>query len=265
VRFPGADVPAFLLSNASFSIAERADFPRVAGALRDLTSDPDLVGRPVSLEASAVSGGRTLALAGAVDLRAGSRDGTSIRMDTADWPVRLEEGLEALSIGSLAGDAALGIDFALGSGGGATGGGSVSLRGIAVQMAARDDPLGSSVAGILQSIPEANAQFTFSMTATEISSLVMRTNLDELLFRKVGAEIGKLSDGYELTIREELASRLDPELDRNADLSAALAALQESAGTDLATTTSYGDALAKARAELEKRLKIAIPLPKLTF
>ena len=58
----------------------------------------------------------------------------------------------------------------------------------------------------------------------------MRTDLDELLFKKVGGEIGKLADGYEVKIREELASRLAPELDRNADLSASLAALQESAG-----------------------------------
>jgi hypothetical protein len=38
-----------------------------------------------------------------------------------------------------------------------------------------------------------------------------------------------------------------------------------SAGDDLAVAASYDDVLAKARAEVEKRLKITIPLPKLTF
>jgi len=41
--------------------------------------------------------------------------------------------------------------------------------------------------------------------------------------------------------------------------------LRKAAGADLATAGSYGKVLEDAQKELEKRLKTAIPLPKLGF
>lgn len=48
VVYPGAAFPRFLLSKAAFSIEERPEAPRIEVSVRDISSDPDVLGRPIS-------------------------------------------------------------------------------------------------------------------------------------------------------------------------------------------------------------------------
>ncbi len=66
-------------------------------------------------------------------------------------------------------------------------------------------------------------------------------------------------------IEVEVARRLESGLGENAELARTFAELQGMTGQDLATTKGYATVLADAQKELEKRLRTAIPLPKLTF
>ena len=60
VLYPGAALPRFLLSSAAFSLAAGPGIPDIEASIRDVTSDPDIIGKPAVLEAAAALGGQTL-------------------------------------------------------------------------------------------------------------------------------------------------------------------------------------------------------------
>ena len=128
VVFPGASRPRFHLVNASFSVGERADLPGLEASLRDVTSDPDLVGRPAALEASATVDRMRLALSATVDARTGAAAAIHANLSAENLALALRDGIEAVGLSSLSGTATLRTDFTLAAAGTATGGGSVALR-----------------------------------------------------------------------------------------------------------------------------------------
>ena len=203
VVFAGSVFPRFLLSAARLSLGERPGFPRIEASVRDITSDPDLLDRPISIQASGTLDRQVLSLDAMIDPRTRRQNDVEIHLRADNWSMALEEGFEWLRIYSVTGTAGLQTDFTLAPGGDARGEGSIALRNIVVEMVVRDESIGAAVAEALGSIPEATAQFTFTMTGGKAANVSVRTNLDELVSKKAVEQLGRL--------REELAGRLaDP-------------------------------------------------------
>jgi uncharacterized protein (TIGR03545 family) len=265
VVFPGASQPGFLLENASFSVAERANLPRIEGSLRDLTTDPDLVGRPIEVSANAAAGLKALSLEALIDTRTGEPDGTRVSFTADNWNLGLSERLESLGIESLAGIASIRTELSLASGGVARGTGTVTVREIALGMKTADDPVAATVADALRSVPEALVDFTFAGGAGGLTDMTVRTNLDDAVSRKINEQARRLTADAKAKLRGELDARLAPQLARNAELAAALSGLQATSGEDLASAQAAAATLATVQKDLEARLKSALPLPKLGF
>jgi uncharacterized protein (TIGR03545 family) len=265
VWFPGAVYPRFLLSSARFSIGERPGFPRLEASVQDITSDPDLVDRPISLRADGRLEGKELSLQGTIDTRSRRHTDAEVSLRADNWGVAFREGLGSLGIRSVEGTAGIRTELRLAAAGGADGEGSIALRGIAVEVDASEDPIGRAAAEALRSIPEALVEFSFAAAAGKAATVSVRTNLDQLVSKSIAAQVGKLGAQYEGKLREELSGRLAAALNENEALTSSLRELQKAAGVDLSTAGSYGQVLADAQKELEKKLKGAIPLPKLGF
>jgi len=265
VLFPGSSRPRFHLENASFSVAERPNLPRIEGSLRDLTSDPDLVGRPIDVTAAAAAGITALSLAATIDTRTGEPEGTRLDFAADNWDVDLREGLESLGIDSLAGVASIRTGLALASGGPARGSGTVKARDIVLGLKPGDDPVAAAVADALRSVPEALVDFSFVNGDGGIAELSARTNLDDVVSRKIGEQAHKLTADAKVKLREELDARLAPDRARNAELAGSLAGLQAAAGEDLAGAGEAAEAIARIRKDLETKLRGVLPIPKIGF
>jgi uncharacterized protein (TIGR03545 family) len=273
VVYPGAAFPRFLLSKAAFSIDERPEAPRIEASVRDISSDPDVLGRPISLEASAVKGGQALSVDATIDTRARRQTDAEGSLSAENWELSLREGLESLSVGSLSATAGLHVDFRVLPGGESSGKGSISLRSIDLAPLAGADPLGVAVGETLASIPRATVDFTFTIARAGDSRVAVRTNLDDVLSKSISAQAGRLVAQYEGKLRDEVTRRLAAELEKNQVLASSLAQMQKAAGADLAMAGSYDRVLTDARRALERKLKGAIPpgaegafpLPKLGF
>jgi uncharacterized protein (TIGR03545 family) len=265
IAYPGAASPRFLLSQAAFSIAERADMPAIAATLRDVTSDPDALGRPAVLHASAARGAQALSLQASIDARSTGSSDAEVSLSAENWPLELREGLEPLSLGSLSAKAGIGMEVRLPGGGGFEGEGTVVLDSIALRPLASGDPLGDALAGALASVRKARLDFELSQPAGAGPTVSARTDLDEVLSKAAAAQGAKLAAQYEAKISAELKSRLQAELAKNEALASTLAGLEKSAAADLATAGSFQKVLADAQRSLEKKLKSAVPLPKLGF
>jgi len=265
VVFPGASRPRFHLVNASFSVAERGDFPGIDASVSDVTSDPDLVGRPATMEASAAVDRMRFALSATVDTRTSAAAAARVNVSADNLPLALGEGLEAVRIESLSGMATLQTDLFLTTTGAAAGGGSAAVRDLSVQTIASDDPVAKAVADALRAVPVARADFSYTMAPGAAPVITIRTNLDDVISKKIGEQLDRVSADARKGIEAEVTRRLESGLGENAELARTFADLQGMAGQDLATTKGYATVLADAQKELEKRLRTAIPLPKLTF
>jgi uncharacterized protein (TIGR03545 family) len=265
IVYPGAASPRFLLSEAAFSIAERDELPGISAAVRDITSDPDILGRPIAFEASAEKEVQSLSLRGTIDARAGRKTDAEMSLAAGSWGLAISEGLEAVSVSSLKATADLGLDMRFPAGAGPEGEGSVVLDRITLQPLATGDAVGEAVAASLASARNARIDFGFSQPEGGAPLVSVRTNLDEVLSGAVKAQAARLAGEYEGRIREELEKKLQGDLERNEALSSALAGFEKTALTDLAAAGSYQKVLVDARTSLEKKLKSAVPLPKLGF
>jgi uncharacterized protein (TIGR03545 family) len=264
VRYPGSALPRFLLSSAAFSLAGQPGVPDIEATLRDVTSDPDILGRPASVSAAAALGGQSLSLDATIDTRTGRQSDALVALRADNWDLALEEGLEMLSIRSLSGMTDLQVEATL-AGGGARGQGRVSVRGMALDLETGGDPLASAAAAALRAVPEALVSFSFTAPSDGPADVSASTNLDAALAEALGAQAGRLAAEYEGQVRVELMKRLEAGLAENGRLAGDLAGLQKAAVGHLTLAESWTGALADARKQLEKRLKSAIPLPKLGF
>jgi uncharacterized protein (TIGR03545 family) len=264
VHYPGSALPRFLLSSAAFSLAGQPGVPDIEAALADVTSDPDILGRPASVSAAAALGGQSLSLDAAIDTRTGRQSDAQLALRADNWDLALEDGLEAMSIRSLSGTTDLQVEVTL-AGGGVRGQGRVSVRGMALVLETGGDPLASAAAAALRAVPEALVRFSFGAPADGPADVSASTNLDAALAEALGAQAGRLAAEYEEQVRVELMKRLEGGLAENGRLAGDLAYLQKAAVGNLTLTESWTGALADARKQLEKRLKSAIPLPKPGF
>jgi hypothetical protein len=264
VRYPGTALPRFLLSSAVLSLAGQPGLPDVEASLRDITSDPDILARPASVQASVTMGGQALSLEGILDARSRRPFDASVSVEADNWDLTLRGGLEQASISSVRGTAGLRIAATL-AGGGVQGQGRLSVRGMALELVTGGDPLATAVADSLRAVPEALVGFTFAVPRDGEASVTVSTSLDAALAQAMSGQAAKLASQYEGQVRGELAKRLEAGLRENDGLGAGLAALQKTAGADLARAGTYSQVLRDAQAQLEKKLKAAIPLPKLGF
>lgn len=264
VQYPGTALPRFLLSSAVLSLAGQPGVPDVEASLRDITSDPDILERPATVRASATMGGQALSLEGILDARSSRPFDASVSVEADNWDLAFREGLEKASISSLSGTAGMRLAAVLDRGG-VQGQGRLSVRGMALELITGGDPLASAAADALRTVPEALVDFTFAVPREGPASVTVTTNLDAALAQAMSGQAAKLASQYEGQVRGELAKRLEAGLRENDGLGAGLASLQKAAGADLARAGSYSKVLQDAQRELEKRLKAAIPLPKLRF
>lgn len=265
VAYPGASRPRFLVENAAFSVAERADLPRIEGSLSDLTTDPDLVGRPIDVSAAVAAGVKALSLDATIDTRTGEPGGTRVALAADNWDLGLNEGLEPLGIDTLAGIASIRTEVSLVAGGAILGTGAVTVRDMVLGTAAGDDPIVKTVVDAIRSVPETLVDFTYAAAAGGAPQITTRTNLDEVLSSKIGEQAQRLTADAKVRLRGELDARLAPELAQYSGLADRLAGLRATAGEDLAGADDLSAALLKVQKDLETRLKTSIPLPKITF
>jgi uncharacterized protein (TIGR03545 family) len=265
VRFPGADRPGFHLVHAAFSLPARDGLPALEATLADVTGDPDLVGRPAVLDAAAVAGATRIALYVGIDARTGADEAVRGTVSADNVSVALREGLEAAGLASLSGTADLRTDLALVPGGGVRGGGSVVLRGASVTPASADNQVAAVVASALREVPAAGAEFTFTAAPGAAPELSLRTNLDEAVAKKVAGQLDRVAADARGAIEDAVRGKLAGALATIDDTDRRYADLQALVAGDLGRTRELSKALADVQKELEKKLKSALPLPKLTF
>ncbi|UCF99111.1 MAG: TIGR03545 family protein [Spirochaetaceae bacterium] len=278
VPFPVAAYPRFLLENAVVSL--RGDSKTVQGSLQNLSSNPDLIDRPLIFAFQQSEGEKSLAIDGALDSRSTRKHDLELRVQAAGYTVELSEGLEDLGLSSLSAGYRFRTDFILSRlDDTATGQGLLELYDLVLQPLPEQSRLGTVLYSTLGSLSTVDVTFDYAVAGGSLARVAARSSVDQQLARALEERFAEISAGYESRLREELRTRLGSQLQENEALSGSFAELVQDSDGNLREVAAYEAVLEQRRAEVEKRIADTqkqatdavrsqlekLPLPKLGF
>jgi uncharacterized protein (TIGR03545 family) len=228
VVFPSRRYPSFYMGKLA------SDFTiqgwNSAFDLRDLSSAPEITGRPVLLKLSVAEtgkGGRFVSFAGSADFRDSAAELFGAELRGGNFPFSAAAELDAIGIGGFNGLAGLEVTAAGGRDGG------VYIAGSAkVSDAALLDPRGTVAQAIAQAVDEADTVelgFNYARSAgSPDDTFSVDTNIDELVvtaLKKTAAEYAKKAAAeLERAVRSYISGYVSTEYLSNDDLDKLFAA-----------------------------------------
>lgn len=250
VVYPSAALPRFRLGLLSSSFVSGGSEWKLE--LRELSTEPDLVASPASLDFSVSDGSSLVAAKAVADLR-GEKEDYSLDAKGEGLPLDLGSALESLGLGGFTGKASGRLELS-----GSKDGALRAKGGLDVAEARAAKPegtLGEALAGAIASVDAVRLALAYERPAGGEGKLSLRTNLDELVAKAVEAVAARYakqaSASLDAALRDYAGKELEGKLASKGELDAALA----SAKGDEAAAASTRKSLDAKRASLEARAK----------
>jgi uncharacterized protein (TIGR03545 family) len=288
IPFASAVYPRFLLENAGASVTGMGSSETIEGSIQNVSSDPDLLGRPVTFAFSRTQGEKKLSVDGVFDRRSNREDDLILGLRVANYSVELSEGLESLGLRSVSALYRFQTDFTLSRPtDSADGSGLLELRDLVLQPTSEQELLGRVLYETLGTVSALVVEFDYTLSGGGLSTVVARSSIDEQLSRALKDRVAEIATQYESRLREELSARIEAQLEDNETLHRAFSALEQTADGNLADVNAHAVVLEQKRSEVEERIadiekqatdavkselekqldqiKDKVPLPRLSF
>ena len=255
IPFAAAVYPRFLLENAGVSVTGMGTSETIEGSVQNVSSDPDLLGRPITFAFSRTKADKQLSVDGVFDRRRNRENDLTLAVRAANYSVDLSEGLENLGLRSLSALYRFQTDFTLSRlGDTADGSGVLELYDLVLQPAGGQELLGRTVYETLGSVVTVAVEFDYTLSGGGLSKVVARSSIDEQLGRALKDRVAEIAAQYERRLKEELSARIEAQLEENETLYGAFRELEQAAGGNLADVAAYEAVLERKRSEVEKRI-----------
>lgn len=255
IPFAAAVYPRFLLENAGVSVTGMGTSETIEGSVQNVSSDPDLLGRPITFAFSRTKADKQLSVDGVFDRRRNRENDLTLAVRAANYSVDLSEGLENLGLRSLSALYRFQTDFTLSRlGDTADGSGVLELYDLVLQPAGGQELLGRTVYETLGSVVTVAVEFGYTLSGGGLSKVVARSSIDEQLGRALKDRVAEIAAQYERRLKEELSARIEAQLEENEALYGAFRELEQAAGGNLADVAAYEAVLERKRSEVEKRI-----------
>jgi uncharacterized protein (TIGR03545 family) len=213
VAFPSREYPKFFLGifATDFTIQNW----RTALDIRDISSNPDLSGVPVTLSLSVTEIGAALERAvdfkGSADLRTAAVERFTADVKGRGFPVSLERELAHVGIGGFKGDVGFALGFSGRTGGGVTGSGSVGIS--KAQLINPSGTLAEAVDAAVRDTKELVLGIRYVYEPAGKDEFGITTNIGDLvkaaLDRIIRAYAAKAMDELERVLREKINQYID--------------------------------------------------------
>lgn len=185
VRFPKRDYPAFLLKNFELSSGTTVSGDVQSLKIRDLTGDQDTWGEPTSVEVSSdtVGGGMNTQLI--IDAREQVESLLAADITLNRVPISLSEGLDSLSITSVAADSRNRIELSVQPDLSGRGNAVIKLSSLDFNFSEDAHVIGEALRNILSGIETTEFEVEFVFSDGQINSLQVTSELDQILSQRV--------------------------------------------------------------------------------
>lgn len=204
VAFASTGYPSFLLKSFAFSV--KPEGASLAGEIKDLSSNPELWGKPAAFRADYSAGGLAVQAGGEIDSReAAPRAKIQAKGSGLDFALA---GLPW--IGTAAGSFAFATTADVGRGGVE---GEASVTTGAVRTGEAQNVAGRLVRDALAAAKQVAFDAGYKRSAGEFA-LTLRSNLDDEVSRQLSSQLAELKADYQKQAEAELRKSIGPELAR---------------------------------------------------
>jgi uncharacterized protein (TIGR03545 family) len=225
--------------------------------LRDVSSNPDLTGKPVSLDLGLTEQGgslnRKVAFKGSADFRTNPTERFNAVLNGSGFPMSLGDKLSKVGINGFRGETAFAVNMSGRTDGGFSTGGDVKIS-----QARLVDPKGTIAEAADEAIRQAdfiNLGIQYNHWANQRDEFKITSNLVELLAQAlknaVQAYAKKAMDEIERVLRERIAQYIDGKFASKEEVDA----LFKIARGDKAAVDTLRNSLTNKRNEFEQRIK----------
>ena len=253
VAFPAVDYPRFLLQNAGISLQDASTL--LKGSLQNLSSNPDLIDKPVSFTFLRSQSEKRLSVDGMVDTRQNRDTDLELGVQAAGFTFSVSEGLEDLGLSSVQAGYRLQTELARSRLGKATEGrGLLELYDLMIQPVSDQNRLGTVLYETLGTLSQVDVNFDYTVREGEPLRVAARSSADAGLARAVEERFAEIAAQYNDRLREELTGRMAAQIQENEALSDAFAELVQRSDGNLADTAAYEAVLAEKRGEVQRRI-----------
>jgi uncharacterized protein (TIGR03545 family) len=253
VPFAVVDYPRFLLEQAAVSVQHASVI--IQGSLQNLSSNPDLIDRPMTFAYLRTEGEKRLSIDGVLDGREKREGDLKLGVQAAGYGFSLSEGLEDLGLSSLEAGYRLQTEFARSGGGDAAEGqGVLELYDLVIEPVPGQNQLGMILYETLGSLSKVDVTFEYTIEEGKPARVRARSSADTELARAVQERFTGISAQYKDRLREQLTARLASQIQENEALSQAFTDLVQQSEGNLADAADYEAVLAGKRGEVEKRI-----------
>ena len=253
VPFGVAEYPRFLLENADVSVQDASKI--IQGTIRNLSSNPDLIDRPVTFTFNRSEGEKQLSVDGFLDNRERRDTDLKLGVQAAGFTFELTEGLENLGLSSLESAYRFRTEFSRSrTGNAAEGQGLLELYDLVLQPTTGGNRLGTILSETLGSLSKVDVDFDYTVESGKPARVAARSSADRQLARVLEERFTEISAQYRVRLQEELTAQMASRIRENEALSQAFADLVQRSDGNLADAAAYEAVLAEKRAEVEKRI-----------
>ncbi|MCX7788716.1 MAG: TIGR03545 family protein [Spirochaetes bacterium] len=294
IPFPGPKpMPRFTLRQAIVSVGKTPSFsPSFTGELRDLSSHPDLLGKPTLWKArwESPNPGK-IDLEGKMDLRKESSTLLEVSGRIEHVPIKIEP--KTFGVQSIEGKLRTDLKLMFPKSGGMDGTVQGLLMELKPQVVKERSPTGSGevasitaptrvledlVQGVLQETKEMDATVSVQVSSTGKTDIVIRSGIDKTVKSALTAYLREEEKRLKVRAREEVRKQLSSYLSKNETFRKGWEELEKSLGGKVTDASAYQKLLEDKKKEAEQRIddlkkeaaerllkeaqKIAPPLPK---
>ena len=253
VPFAAVEYPRFLLENAAASLESPSR--KIQGSLRNLSSNPDLIDRPLSFTFRQTAGEQLLAIEGVLDSREKRDVDLDLGVQAAGFTFKLSKGLEDLGLSSLDTQYRFRTELSRSHPDSTVQGqGLLELYELELEPASAQNQLGTILYETLGSLSKVDVSFDYTAASGKPIRVSAGSNADTQLARALEERFTEISAQYKDRIREELTARMASRMRENETLSRTFADLVESSDGNLADAAAYEAILDEKRGEVEKRI-----------
>lgn len=255
LQFPGNTYPNFLIENATFSIGDTASSSFFKIRTENISSAPELTGKPAFVNVLYKEGTRDIAFDGFIDIRKASEEVLSLSFSITGYPLDVEKGLGLLGINRLTADVAFSTAFLVAKENKTSGNLSVSMDNIALDLIDETNEISKNIFQILTTAENVYIDAGYSIGEDGSIQLTAASNIDELIANRVGELIEELFEEAKARLKQELESHLESLLKENKILYAAfkdISDLLDGNSTDIKGFTSI---INKKYKEIEARVE----------
>lgn len=254
VPFPTTVYPAFLLQNLSSSVGKKGEATFFDGYVRDIASDADMWGKPITFHVGQNQEGKDLIVNGYSDNRTKAPTAFGIDLQVNNYPFELKEGLGLLNANWVKGNFKFNTAFNLGKNDATAGKALINLMNVEMDLVNKDDIVGKVVQESVKSVPAVTIEVNYQIAPGGAITMNVKSNIDGIIGKKLGGILGGMLKKYEKDVKDGLMKQLEPELKKNKSLYDAFNKVNEVSKGNLTDANAYKAELDKKKKEIDDQV-----------